>query len=99
MTSVDLTQLSAAELQVEREKLEVEIRQRREWLRLLVQELNKRHSISQLRSRYGKAADLLLAVMSPDEIYAKLSELVKSGKLVEKTTNVSVTSQANIDLG
>lgn len=95
---LDLTKLSAEQLELLRAESEQLVQKHRDWLRTVVKEINNRHRAAQLRARYTKAADLLLAVMSVDDIYAKLDELVASGQLVEKTTAVPVTEKADITL-
>ncbi len=97
-TELDLTKLSAEQLELLRDESEQLVQKHRNWLRTVVKEINNRHRATQLRARYAKAADLLLAVMPVDAIYEKLDELVKTGKLVEKTTAVPITEQANITL-
>ena len=95
---LDLTKLSAEQLELLRAESEQLVQKHRDWLRTVVKEINNRHRAAQLRARYTKAADLLLAVMPVDTIYEKLDELIRTGALVEKTTAVPLTEQANVTL-
>lgn len=95
----DLVNMPNEQLELLRVHVESEIQVYRKRLRAIVDEVNKRNRAAQLRARFGKAADLLLSVMTVDEIYAKLSDLLKSGKLTEKTTSVSFVEKADVKLG
>lgn len=97
-TELDLMKLSTEQLESLRADTERFVQKQRDWLRTIVKEINNRHRAAQLRARYAKAADLLLAVMPVDTIYEKLDELIRTGALVEKTTAVPLTEQANVTL-
>jgi hypothetical protein len=94
----DLANMPNEQLGLLRVHVEAELQVYKSRLRSIVAEVNKRHRAAQLRARFGKAADLLLSVMTVDEIYAKLADLITTGKLVEKTTSVALSEKADVKI-
>jgi len=92
MVLEDMTdqQLAAVRLDIENQISNLRIE-----LRTIVDEVNKRQRVTQLKARYGVAAALVLKVMPADEIIDKLKDLVADGTLKEQSTIANVDGVAD----
>lgn len=93
-----ITELTDEELQAERTLLEQAIQAGRASLRALAEEAGRRHRINQIKVRYGDAGVVLLETLGVDGFHAKLAELIKAGKIQDRSRPVAVSGRADVQL-